>query len=313
MRTPEVTAITALLCIGLLAATVSPVVAQEAPGPNNSEKTAVPVAAREAPKPEKSAEHVKGYDDWHFFYNLGGWAPAFQGNVTARGKTSPVKVTLIDDLKMIDDIKLDIGGRFEVDKGPWGFFVDGFYVSESQSLSGQKHVKIPILDPPEFTVQGRGVVSGAYSVGEAALSYDVYASPCLVANMPELTVGALAGAHETYFRTSVNLQATALGVTKLLESDKTAGWVDPFVGWRVLWRPGEKWLTTLRTEFGGFTVGSNFMFNISMEAAYRINKCLFVNCGLSALYTDYETGSGIDRFAYNMWNYGPFLGVGVEF
>jgi hypothetical protein len=314
MRTLEITAITALLCIGLLATTVFPVVAQEPPGPDNkSGETVFPVVAQEAPRPDNPGEHVKGYDDWHFIFNLGEWAPAFQGSVTANGKTAPVKVTLIDEVKMLDDIKFAIGGRFEVSKGPWGLLVDGFYVSESQSVSAQKHLKIPILDPPEFTIQGSGIVNGAYSVGEAALSYDVYASPCLVANMPELTVAVLGGARDTYFRTTVNLEATALGVTRFFESDKTAGWVDPFVGWRVLWRPAEKWLASISTEYGGFTVGSEFMFNISLEAAYKINKCLFVNFGLSALYTDYETGSGNDKFAYNMWNYGPFIGVGLEF
>ena len=67
MRILKVTAITALLCIGLLAATAFPVGAQQAPGPDNS------------------GEHVKGYDDWHFSFGLGEWVPAFQGVVTAKG------------------------------------------------------------------------------------------------------------------------------------------------------------------------------------------------------------------------------------
>jgi hypothetical protein len=295
MKALEITAITALLCIGLLATVVFPVVAQDVPGP------------------DKPGERVKGYDDWHFSFGLGGWAPAFQGSVTAAGRTAPVKFTLIDELQVLDDIQSIIGGRFEASKGPWGFLIDGFYVRMSESVSGTKHVKIPILDPPEFTVQGNASVTGMYGVGETAMSYDVYASPCLVANMPQLTVGVLGGVRETYIRSIVGVEATALGVTKTFASDKSLGWVDPFVGWRVLWRPCEKWLTSLKTEYGGFGVGSNFIFNISLDATYRINKCLFADFGLSALYTDYETGSGADRFAYNMWSYGPFIGVGVEF
>jgi hypothetical protein len=313
MRTPEVTAITALLCIGLLATAALPVLAQEAPGSDKRGETVFPVVAQKAPMPEKSGERVKGYDDWHFHYTLGGWFPAFQGNVTAQGKTVPVKVTLIDVLEILDDVKFTIGGRFEVNKGPWGFFIDGFYVTANENVNGQKNVRIPTLDPPEFTVQGRGSVTGVYSVGEAALSYDVYASPCLVSNMPDLTVGVLAGARYTYFRTAVDLEATALGVTKMLQSDKTKGWADPFIGWRVQWRPCERWLTSVKTECGGFTLGSDYMFNLSLEAAYKINKCLFVNFGFSVLYTDYETGSGSGKFAYNMWNYGPIVGVGLEF
>jgi hypothetical protein len=296
MRILEVKAITVLLCIGLLATTVFPVVAQDAPAP------------------DKSGEHVKGYDDWHFAFGLGGWAPAFQGSTTAVGKTSPVKVTLIDELQMLDLLQGAIGGRFEASKGPWGLFVDGFWVRARESVNGQEKIKIPILNPPEFTIQGSASITGIYSLGEAALSYDLYASRCLVANMPELTVGVIAGARYTYFRTVVNLAVTGeLGRIRTFESDKTAGWADPFVGWRVLWRPGEKWTTSIKTEFGGFGVNSDFIFNIDLEAKYKINKCLFVNFGLSTLYTDYEKGSGNDKYAYNMWNYGPFFGVGVEF
>ena len=80
-----------------------------------------------------------------------------------------------------------------------------------------------------------------------------------------------------------------------------------------MWRPGEKWITSVKTEFGGFTVNSDFLFNMDLEAKYKINKCYFVNFGYSVLYTDYATGSGNDKFEYNMWNHGPFLGVGAEF
>jgi hypothetical protein len=314
MRILVVTAITALLCIGLLATTVFPVVAQEAPGTDKSGETVVPVVVQEAPGPDQSGDHVKGYCDWRFSFELGGWVPAFQGNVTAKGRTSDVKVTLIDELQSLDDIQSAIGSRFEVSKGPWGFLFDEFYVRASQSISAQKKIKIPILDPPEFTIQGSGNVTGAYAVGEAALSYDVYASPCLVANMPELTVAVLGGAHDTYLRTIVGLAVRGpLGATRTFSSDKPLDWVDPFVGWRVSWRPCEKWLTSLTTEYGGFTVASDFLFNISLEATYKINKCLYVNFGLSALYDDYETGSGNDRFEYNVWSYGPFVGVGLDF
>ena len=295
MRILQVTTITALLCIGLLAATVFPVIAQEAPGS------------------DKSGEHLKGYDDWHFSFELGEWLPAFTGSVTAKGKTSPVDLTLIDELSLLNTLVFVLGGRFEVSKGPWGFLIDGFYLKANQSVSSQKDIQIPILDPPQFTIRGGADVTSAYSVGETALSYDVYASRCLVANMPELTVAVLGGARDTYLRTRVDLEVSALGRTRTFASDKSTDWVDPFVGWRVLWRPGEKWTTSIKTEFGGFTVNSDFLFNLDMEAKYKINKWYFANFGYSILYTDYATGSGNQKFAYNMWNFGPFVGVGVEF
>ena len=88
MKILKVTAITALFCIGLLAATVFPVFAQQAPGPDNS------------------GEHVKGYDDWHFSVNLGEWLPAFTGSVTGKGRTSPVDYTLMDELQTLNTLVL---------------------------------------------------------------------------------------------------------------------------------------------------------------------------------------------------------------
>jgi hypothetical protein len=246
MKSLKVTPIAAALCIGLLATMTFPVVAQEAPSPAKS-----------------SGEHVKGYDDWHFSVNLAGWLSSFQGDVTARGNTSPVNVDLGDVLTLLFHGKIDftMDGRFEVSKGPWGFYADLEYVRLSGSGEDQKTIRIPILNPPEFTLQGKANVLAVYSMGEAALTYDVYASPCLVANMPELVVEVLSGARYQYLRTKVDLEVVGPLRVRTFNADKSKSWVDPFVGGRMSWRPGESWLTSLQTDFGGFTVSSDFTFN----------------------------------------------------
>ncbi|NTW37176.1 MAG: hypothetical protein HGB17_13845, partial [Syntrophobacteraceae bacterium] len=257
MKVLKVTAITVLLCIGLLATAVSPVFAQVAPGSAKS-----------------SGERVKGYDDWHFSVNLAGWLTSFQGDVTAEGDTSNVNVDLKDVLDLLFHGKIDftIDGRFEVSKGPWGFYTELEYVRLSDSAEGQKNIDIPIFRPPGFTIQGNAKVMGVYSAGEAALTYDVYASPCLVANMPELVAEVLGGARYQYIRTKADLELAGPLRDRSFESDDSKSWVDPFVGGRILWRPGESWITSLETDFGGFGVGSDFTFNIRAEAAYRINR-----------------------------------------
>ncbi|NLI33482.1 MAG: hypothetical protein GX422_12020 [Deltaproteobacteria bacterium] len=137
--------------------------------------------------------------------------------------------------------------------------------------------------------------------------------PAWVANMPEVIVEVLGGARYQYLRTKVDLEVVGPDRVRTFEADKSRTWVDPFFGGRMVWRPGTNWITSLQTDLGGFTVSSDFTFNARVEAAYRINKWLFVNAGYRALYTDYETGSGDEKFAYNMWVHGPFFGVGVEF
>lgn len=298
MKVLKTTAIMALIGIDLLAIAVLPVAAQVAPGSAMS-----------------SGERVKGYDDWHFSVNLAGWLSSFQGDITARGNTSDVSVDLEDVLELLFHGKIDftIDGRFEVSKGPWGLYTALEYARLSDSGEGQKHIDIPIFRPPGFTIQGNAKVISVYSVGEAALTYDVYASPCLVADMPELVAEVLGGARYQYIRTKVNLDLAGRLRERSFEADESKSWVDPFVGGRILWRPGENWITSLETDLGGFGAGSDFTFNIRAEAAYRINRWFFVNGGYRALYTDYETGSGSDGFDYNLWVHGPFFGVGVEF
>lgn len=298
MKNLRIASITTLLCLALLATTSVPAIAQVSPGSGKA-----------------SAENVKGYDDWQFSVSLDGWLTSFQGDVTARGNTSPVNVDISDVLTLLFHGKIDftIDGRFDVSKGPWGFYAELEYARLSDSGDFQKNVRIPILNPPEFTLTGQARVLTEYSTGEAALSYDVYASPCLVANMPELIIEVLGGARYQYLRTKVNLEVVGPQAVRNFYADKSKTWVDPFIGGRMVWRPGTNWITSLQTDFGGFTVSSDFTFNVRAEAAYRINKWFFVNAGYRALYTDYETGSGDEKFAYNMWVHGPFFGVGANF
>ncbi len=291
-------ALLALLCMGLLAGAVQPRAAQAAPGSAGS-----------------SGSPVKGYDDWHFSVNLAGWLTSFQGDVRARGNTSSVDVDFKDvlDLLFHGHIDFTMDGRFEVSKGPWGLYAEVEYVRLSDSGEGAKSIEIPILHPLEFTLRGKADVLTVYSTGEAALTYDVYASPCLVANMPEVIVEVLGGARYQYIRTKAELELAGPFRVRNFYTDKSRSWVDPIVGGRFSWRPGADWITSLQTDFGGFTVNSDFTFNVRAEAAYSINRWLFVNAGYRALYTDYETGSGDEKFAYNLWVHGPFLGVGVKF
>jgi hypothetical protein len=270
-----------------------------------------PGTAQEAGKPGDPGEHVKGYDDWRYNVIVYGWSGATQADVTARGRTSSIEVTQQDLIELLYKVRIYFAGRIEVHKGPWGGSFDGMFASLKDHQAGQ----IPILVPPRGPLLGHGTVVAEMSIDEAALSYDFYTSPCLVGNMPELTLEALGGARAMYLRTGiqlgVDLPPPLPAITR--REDVSKYWVDPFVGGRVLWRPSEKWLLGFRTDFGGFTVNSQFTFNVNAEVAYKINSWLTVNGGYRALYTDYTNGSGNDKYALNMWIHGPWMGMGAEF
>jgi len=295
VRIIKTTGITVFLCLVFLATIVTFAVAQE------------------VQEPAEKREHLKGYDDWHFSLNLYSWLYALKGNVAAKGTTSSVDVRLDDTLKLLDEIRLVLMGRYEVSKGPWGVLLDGMFLRMEDRAADAKQIQIPILVPSELTLQGRAKVTMDTSINEAAVSYDVYTSPCLVGNMPGLVLEVLSGARYTYLRAKIDLKIQGAGGTLTRDTDKSKEWVDPFLGGRVVWRPSEKWLMAFRTDVGGFNVSSNLTLNLNAEVAYRINKLLFLNVGYRALYDNYETGSGDNRFAYKMWIYGPWMGVGVDF
>jgi len=65
----------------------------------------------------------------------------------------------------------------------------------------------------------------------------------------------------------------------------------------------------LRSDFGGFTLGSKFAWNVDATVAYQLASWLYMDAGYRALYADYEQGS----FKYDIWTHGPWMGVGVRF
>ena len=295
MKFFKTTLIMALLCAGWLACVTSLGMAEE------------------AQKPAESQEALKGYDDWHVLLNPYGWLFGLQGDVTGQGKSASVSLTLDDTLKLIDEIELIFGGRLEWSKGPWGFLFDGVFVQMEDEGERRRDIQIPVLVRPTIPLRGHISVIGEISIVEAALSYDVYTSSHLVDNMPDLILEALAGPRYTFLRTKAHLSIQGPRRILTLDADKTRDWVDPFVGGRVQWRPAPNWILGFRTDVGGFTLSSDVAVNLNAEVAYRINRWLLINAGYRALYTDYETGSGKDKFAFNMWIHGPWTGVVLEF
>jgi hypothetical protein len=269
--------------------------------------------AEEAQKPAESQEALKGYDEWHVVLNPYGWLFGLQGDVTARGRNAPVDITLDDTLKLIDEIELMFMGRLEVSKGPWGLLFDGSFVQMEDSAERRRDIHIPILAQPDIPLRGRISVISEIGIAEGALSYDVYTSSHLVDNMPDLVLEALTGARYTFLRTKAHISLQGPRRILTLDADASRDWVDPFVGGRVQWRPAANWMLGFRTDVGGFTLNSDVALNFNAEVAYRLNRWWLINSGYKALYTDYQTGSGRDKFAYNMWMHGPWLGVALEF
>ncbi len=96
-----------------------------------------------------------------------------------------------------------------------------------------------------------------------------------------------------------------------LKGDKQ--WVDPIIGGRLMADLTEKLTFTLRGDIGGFGVSSDLTWSASGFLGWQFTPLLSAWVGYRAVGVDYETGSGNDRFKYDITVSGPIMGVGFSF
>jgi hypothetical protein len=293
--------------------------------------------AQTATQPVGDKPAATGDDDWRFLFYMPVWIPAMSGTVGVRGLNAPVDV---DQIESWDNVRywsvVPLAGHMEIKKGPFSVMLDGLFARYKEDVSGGSQIALPIHLPvslPRLRREAvvdrliRGDFSGeitvktGYSVNDVSLLYDVYQTSERVGNDPALTLQALAGFRYTYLQTRIDGNAsltllTPLGpVSRSFDFDVTGtkDWYDPIVGGRLLWNFDDHWMLGFRADFGGFTLVSEFQTNLDAWVTYRVNDRYFANVGFRALYDNYESGSGGNRFKYDLWAYGPWVGFGAKF
>jgi hypothetical protein len=88
-------------------------------------------------------------------------------------------------------------------------------------------------------------------------------------------------------------------------------WLDLIIGLRYKWQISGKWMLNLRGDIGGFGIGdaSDFTWNAIGLIQWKPWKHVGFLGGYRALDQNYETGSGINVFKYDMLKHGPILAV----
>ncbi len=273
------------------------------------------VTASMAQSPGQGASHGDsrgGYDDWNVMLEFHNWLTAISGDVTSGGNRTSIDISFRDTLHLLDELQFGIMAHGEVKKGPFGLLLDGMYMRMEDRGGGV--FAVPVFVPSfgqtvPIPVQVRAEVLAEAAITEGALAYDIWASSNWRGGWPTMRVEALAGARYTYLRTKIDAAFTsALGNVRV-ESDGHEDWVDPFVGGRFSWHPADRCLLSLRTDFGGFTAGADFAWNVNLAVAYKLTNWLTVDGGYRALYTDLDKGD----FKYRLWWHGPWMGLGVRF
>ncbi len=93
----------------------------------------------------------------------------------------------------------------------------------------------------------------------------------------------------------------------------TVDWWDPFIGARMMLPMNDAWTFNLRGDVGGFGVGSDFAWQIFPFLSWQFGDRASMQVGFRWLSADYEEGSGLDEFRYDVVTSGPQAGVTFRF
>jgi hypothetical protein len=93
----------------------------------------------------------------------------------------------------------------------------------------------------------------------------------------------------------------------------TQTWFDPMLIARIKSKAGEKFIYQFRGEIGGFGIGSDLAWQMQAVAGYQFSKLFSITGGYRIISLDYETGSGLNHFKYDVDTAGPTVRFGFQF
>jgi hypothetical protein len=98
-----------------------------------------------------------------------------------------------------------------------------------------------------------------------------------------------------------------------IHPSNTEAWWDPIVGTRISLPIAKKWSFHVTGDIGGFDVGSDFTWQAFPYFNWEFAKHASLQVGYRFLSTDYEIGSGLNRFKYDVLIHGPQIGFTLHF
>ena len=223
------------------------------------------------------AEDTNSNSNWEF--NLAPmylWAVSIDGDQTVKGNEVDLDVPFSD---IFDKLNGALTFHFEgLHKQRWGFFSDLNYIV------------LEMDDGPvdiDFT-QILFELAGFYRITEGAH-----------------TIDGLGGLRYSSMDVDLDLPSPLPNV------DQGKDWVDPYLGLRWRWKFAEKWGTDLRGDICGFGIGSDITWNLVGMVNFKPWKHVGLFGGYRALYQDYSTGSGDNKFKFDATMHGPVLGLNI--
>jgi hypothetical protein len=200
-------------------------------------------------------------------------AAGMDGTIGVAGRDADIDVSFGD---IVDSLEMGAMGALRAARGRWAFTTEVIYM-------------------------GLGGSSGAFAADVDQWNVEPSAS-FRVSERFETIVGA------RYTNISTEIRGP-LGI----HPSGTVDWWDPIIGARLTLPMGKAWTFNLRGDVGGFGVGSDFAWQAFPWLSWQFSERGSLQAGYRAISTDYDEGSGLSEFRYDVVTQGPQLGVTYRF
>ncbi len=251
---------------------------------------------------------------WTVTFTPYGWVPGLNGDVTVKGRSVDLNVDPFQVLEHIDAAPWM--SYAEARRGPLALYNDIVYAKLGVDGSVSRSVR-------GLTVGANADVDFSETIIELGAAYEV--ARWHSGGIGDTAIDLLAGARYWHqdlslrFGLTGSLDLNGLVVSRNRAIARSGGvdWVDPLVGFRVRHQlaPGQE--LVFRADVGGFDAGSQFSWNVlgaySFTFAVRNGVTYSGLLGYRALSVDYEQGSGVNRYEFDVVQHGPVLGLTIGF
>jgi hypothetical protein len=240
--------------------------------------------AHESLLPPAATSH-NGSRDWEFTLAPYLWMSSIRADAEVGSVSGTADACFSDLLKQTDrGAQL----RFEGIRHPWGFYLDGTYMSlggDAQARVGPFRVRGLDVDG-EFT-QAWLDFGGMYRFGERGRSLDV-----------------MAGGRYSYLAADVS-------IGPFLDVDDWKDFWAPVIGGRLTYALSEKWVVSLAGDAGGFGVGeaADLSWGLTGILGYRLSDTTTMAFG----YRFYDIQFSDRDLDLDLQFHGPVVGLAFRF
>ncbi len=226
---------------------------------------------------------------WHFTLAPYLWMPRSELDLTV-GEFS--RSATLDFSQVVDDLRFGVSVHFEATWREWTLLLDALYFKLEKEAPTETGVPTEI-DFEEVLFELGG-------------TYQLVALP--VGGRGRITVEALAGGRLMYVDAELSI-----GPQRNL---RTATFVDPMVGGRIVYHAFDRVTLWTRADVAGFGISdgqSQLTYNLIAGLDWRFARRASVSVGWRYMHVDFGKGGGAGRFAADLSMSGPFLAFGLGF